>query len=341
MNKKYIVFLFIFLFLVSIYLIVLTSNTKNVNYYILGQKQYYSNFELSEKYFETAIKLNQSAQKPYLMLFHYNLIIKRDFVSAKKIVDAFIIRFPSNELGQTFQSLILLENNNKKFTQFNEILLDSNKTYYDITYLVAGIEAYHKSNYEIGDSMFLLSLTTSKFITIEENFIYFSIEKIDRILKTLIIYKKYNEALEIIKQIENKNETYNIYPLDNGYHLTINQYLAKIYLEKGDLNGSEQILLDLENKYENQTDEFGIECPYQALGLLYYKTQDLNKSVYYYKKYAELTPLRLSSQIEAGEACLLIEDLICAKHFAQKGIKINKEDPLIKKLLKNIAELDD
>ena len=67
-------------------------------------------------------------------------------------------------------------------------------------------------------------------------------------------------------------------------------------------------------------------CPYQSLGILYYHTGELDKSIDYYKKFADAIPNRPSAQIEVAQKCLEYKDFECAERYAKKVLENDKNN---------------
>jgi tetratricopeptide (TPR) repeat protein len=298
------------------------------NLYIEAQLNYHKDYTLSESLFKKSIELNNSFQKPYLMLIHYNYVIKRDFNETLKLIDKYIFQFPQNGIGYGLKALVYLElnetNEAKKYLSksFDNIKYNSS---YDFVYLAQGWIKYNLNLFEDGEYFFNLSLTTPKILMIEEPYSFFRIEKIDIILNVLINYEQYDKAKKIIYDIFDKNNSYNIYPLEKGYPLTLYQHLANIYVKQKDYQKSKEILHKLEKLYET-SDEQGMVCPYQSLGILYYHTGELDKSIDYYKKFADAIPNRPSAQIEVAQKCLEYKDFECAERYAKKVLENDKNN---------------
>ncbi|MBT3408602.1 tetratricopeptide repeat protein [archaeon] len=313
------------------------SKNKSFEYYIEGQKNYHYDFKKSEELFKKSIEVNSSFNKPYLMLYHYYFIIENNNEEAKNIAKLYIKNFPTDTIGSTILSLTLLDENLITEAKKRSEIISKNVDNYDISYLNLGILHYKLGEYEKGDIMFEKALITKNTIYIDGPNPYFQIEKIDKILSTLINFKRYEKAKLIINQILNEEVQYNVFPLQEGNKITLYNHLANIHIKNGDYKNAEKILLNIEKEFIEKKDP-GLDCPYQSLGLLYFKTNNLSKSKEYYIKYANLTPYRFSSQLNAANSCFISNDLNCSIYFVNKALEIDQNDSIANELLKKLSK---
>ena len=304
--------------------------------YDKGLENYNHNYALSEKYFLNSILIDDTFEKSYLMLFHYYFVLVGDTQEATIIIDKYIDKFPQNETGYSLKSILLINEN--KTTQAGAELSkikQKDEHFNDITLLSYGLLNFEQSNFLEGYKYFNKSLHTKNVIIMDGGLSYFRIEKIDMILSKLIEHRKYDLAKNLILKILDKPSSFNTGSLQKGDPIKLNRYLAQIYMEQGNYSKAKNILIDLEKKYE-ATDEQGLECPYQALGLLFYKTNDLNKSLEYYKKYANVAPFRVSAQLDVAKSCMMIEKIECAKEYVDKALTLDETNSEAHNLYKQL-----
>jgi len=331
-HKKIIFLVFFILTTVIIFLQISGTNAESL--YIKAQKHYINDFDKSVMYFKESILLDPMFEKSYLMLFHYYYIIERNFEDALKTINGYVNITSNKEIGFSLRSFIYIEQDHLDLIESDLNNIENEP--YDFTYLAKGIYYYKTDNFEKGDEMFERAMTTKKLLILEEPDPFFRIEKIDKILTTLIEHEQYDKCKKLIQDILNNKLEFNVYPLEQGTPLTLFHHLAKIHMELGEYDEAEKILLDLETNFEEERG-FGLDCPYQALGLLYFQTENYDKSSEYYEKYANITPYRIQSQLEAAQACFKAGKHSCAIDYLEKVLD---KDPNNKEAIQLLNKLN-
>jgi len=321
-NWKLMIFLLI---LVGIFLsLIIRFNLDSNDYYHKGVRYYSSQPEVSETYFLKSIELDNSFEKPYLMLFHYYCVLAGDYVEADEIANAFIKQFPNIGLGYGLKSINYLKEGRSVEQVYNQIEhIDlENPNIVDIELLALGLYSFKIEDLDKGLYFFNESLTTSNTIVMDDGLSFLRVDKLNLILSTLIDYGFIDEAKALIVGIEEDGESYNLGPYQHGDQIIFKRFMSEILMSKGNFEEAKKILLDLEKEFE-LTDKEGLECSYQSLGLLYYLTNDSVNSSEYYQKYADVAPFRVAAQIEAVQSCLTINDYPCAKKYIERALNLD------------------
>jgi tetratricopeptide (TPR) repeat protein len=100
---------------------------------------------------------------------------------------------------------------------------------------------------------------------------------------------------------------------------------GNILIKQNKLDKAENILLEFEKEY-NQNITKIFNCPYKALGIVYFKKNQSNKSIEYFKKFADVATNRFSAQIGTAFICFNLNDLKCSQYYAKKALEIRPND---------------